>query len=589
MFRSFSLRVLFITFFTLVLTGLPFAFIFNHFHRKTVIKSLQVNNQNLMRILVNQLERFMKMQQPHLTEDYLLDIAAHSNVERTMIMTKSGKVTYSSDPLFIERHFIQESALCQSCHEKSPPLEQKVVKSKDEQGREMLQLVSVVANRTSCHSCHDPKKPYIGIIAMDIPVSSLMSEMKISQIQILAIGVWMLLVTLIVLTFVLEKQVVSPVKKTVKYLENLTESGMIPPSKKLLQMPLIGKLVRTMAETYSEVLDHKKKLQDNKNFLQSVLDSLEEEIVVIDRNRQIILANKAFQENVPTEKRDPICLRESEECLALKSLQSKETNNYTLKENGKIYQITTIPLSGKDLVIEVRNNITDIQEIEKRLMQSERLAFLGFIAASVAHQLNTPLATISALIEAMEREGKEENKRIGKMAAALNRLKDLGKQLVFLSMAPEEKEQDIDIGLIIEKSIQLIQGDFQRCSISTTISIPKNNITIRGYPLQVEQIFLNVMMNAMQAMTEGGALTVTLDHKDDFIRIAIEDTGSGIKKENLNQIFDPTFTTKGKKGTGFGLFLVKNFIENMSGQVDIESRVGVGTKVILSFPRGHYG
>jgi signal transduction histidine kinase len=240
-------------------------------------------------------------------------------------------------------------------------------------------------------------------------------------------------------------------------------------------------------------------------------------------------------------------------------------------------------------VIEVRSDITGRKDIEKRLVQTERLAILGFLAASVAHQLNTPLATLSALIEAMGRDEKVEEHRFGRMTTALYRLKELGRQLVFLSMAPEEKQREINLGQIIERSIRIIEKDFHRQNISTTMSIPKEKVCLLGYPYQVEQILLNVLMNAMQAMPEGGALTVTLDVMNSQASVTIEDTGTGIREADLERVFHPTFTTKGKKGTGFGLFLVKNFIENMGGHVNIESKPEMGTKVLLSFPGGHLG
>ncbi|MCK4307689.1 cache domain-containing protein [candidate division WOR-3 bacterium] len=224
---------------------------------------------------------------------------------------------------------------------------------------------------------------------------------------------------------------------------------------------------------------------------------------------------------------------------------------------------------------------------EQEMMHSERLVTLGQLAAGVAHEINNPLAVVMGRAEFLASEMGDADPIILKSIKTIEHESGKAASIVrkFLSFArqPEPKFELTDINKLLENSLTLAshQALIEKITIVKNINekIPK----ILADPQQIQQVFINVILNAFQSMPGGGKLLVATGMKNGFVETKFTDTGSGIAKEDLNKIFDPFFTTK-KRGTGLGLAISKNIIDKHSGTIGIESELNKGSIVIIKLP-----
>lgn len=243
---------------------------------------------------------------------------------------------------------------------------------------------------------------------------------------------------------------------------------------------------------------------------------------------------------------------------------------------------------GKTLEQKVQQRTKELRLAENQLFQSEKLASLGKLAAGVAHEINSPLTgvlTYSSLLFKEKKEGDPEKEDLEVIVNETNRCKRIVKGLLDFARQTEPDKAPSDINEVIEKSIDLIahQASIQSIKIEKKVKpdIPRIMID-KG---QIQQVFINILLNAIEAMPQGGTLTVSSGIQDQMLAIGFTDTGAGIPEENLRKIFDPFFTTKKQgRGTGLGLSVSYGIIERHHGRLEVKSKVGKGTTFTIWLP-----
>ncbi len=234
--------------------------------------------------------------------------------------------------------------------------------------------------------------------------------------------------------------------------------------------------------------------------------------------------------------------------------------------------------------------------IEQQMIATERLAALGTLAAGVAHEINNPLAIIkeaagylSVLLKkdelaAMPRKEVFE-KTLLKIENSVKRARTITHQLLGSVGKTESVLAEVDMGELVNETIQLVNKDAQDKKIDVLLHGADNQKAIWVNPEKVRQILINLMSNAIQATPEQGHISIQVDNTDGGVSIDVKDTGSGIPKENLEKIFEPFFSTKAAgEGTGLGLFVTREIIEKLGGRLDVISRVGHGTRFTVRLP-----
>ncbi|MBU1339219.1 MAG: hypothetical protein KKD56_09135, partial [Acidobacteria bacterium] len=232
-------------------------------------------------------------------------------------------------------------------------------------------------------------------------------------------------------------------------------------------------------------------------------------------------------------------------------------------------------------------DITEKISLQQQLLTSEKLASIGLLSAGVAHEINTPLTGISSYVQILQKKMVDSpNAQIlEKIEAQTERVGRIVKNLLNFARNPSESTfHQVDLGESLKEIIALIEYKLKNMNIKLDLDLkPVPSITAQGEQLQ--QVFINIILNAIDAMPEGGLLTLSLDDKNDHVDVRIRDNGTGIKRQHLPHIFDPFFTTKGiGKGTGLGLSLSYAIIKEHEGRITVESELGKGTLFIISIP-----
>jgi signal transduction histidine kinase len=222
----------------------------------------------------------------------------------------------------------------------------------------------------------------------------------------------------------------------------------------------------------------------------------------------------------------------------------------------------------------------------RRMSRADRLATIGELAAGAAHEIRNPLTAIRSSLQYLEAKGGDEATRrlVGAALQETVRINEIVSALLSFSRPSETAAERYDLLETLAESLELVSFQARRQRVAARPEFPDGALTIEGDRSQLKQLFLNLFLNAIQAMPGGGELKVEALRKDGAkALVAVSDTGEGIAEENLDRIFDPFFTTK-KSGTGLGLSICYNIVKSHGGEIEVRSRPGQGTTVLVSFP-----
>lgn len=291
-----------------------------------------------------------------------------------------------------------------------------------------------------------------------------------------------------------------------------------------------------------------------------------------------------------------------EELVAFLVLGTKRSKEMYTPDDLDMFKI----LAGQAaLAVENAQFYQEIKESQATMLQAAKLSSIGELATGFAHQIDNPLGIISAgcqlcmmdIKECLNRGNLDENdskalqameERMQKVIDTAHRGAELVQRIKGYAKPSDRDFEATDLNSIIEDSLALAQYQISHGAINVIKDIPQNLPKVRGIGVQLEQAFLNMIINACEAMSgkkgELGILARVGKENPDKIEITISDNGRGIPKENLRKIFDIFFTTKGPQGTGMGLSMAYHIIKDHNGDMAVESKVGEGTRFSVSLP-----
>lgn len=353
-------------------------------------------------------------------------------------------------------------------------------------------------------------------------------------------------------------------------------------------------------EKYAVELEEKVKvrtaeLTSEKEKLDTIVSAIGGGLILINLQGDILWTNKKIQEMLEIDVIGLACRDLCAGCSFVFDTSTKEINSTIIPDlfdrKGKYFQITNAPVKGGDGevygYIWLIQDVTEMKKMEEHIGQSEKLASLGRLSAGIAHEIGNPLTSIFSfvqiLIEAEEDQFKKES--LETVYFHINRISDILKQLSGFTKMPRGEIKECNVNEIIETSVNIILFDKKSKGITITKELSSDllNYTCICDSNQLSQVFVNLTLNAIDSMTDGGKLTLRSMPKDGNILIQFEDTGFGIQKEDLQKIFDPFFTTK-EKGTGLGLAVSYDIIKKMNGSITVESEVGKGSVFTVMIP-----
>jgi signal transduction histidine kinase len=233
-----------------------------------------------------------------------------------------------------------------------------------------------------------------------------------------------------------------------------------------------------------------------------------------------------------------------------------------------------------------------LKQRQEQLIRSEKMAALGQLSAGIAHEIRNPLTSIKIFIQSLEKEidldeNQEEDFRI--IMKEIDRINENITRFLNFARPEEPLFQAINTSALMKNTVNLLAAKLKNSGIRLDISLPDDHPPVEGDPKQLAQVFLNLLLNAVEAMPQEGMLTirsavkVNPDSLQEFLQLIIKDTGHGIPEKDRPYLFDPFFTTKAG-GTGLGLSIVYSIIQKHNGRIEVESELGKGSSFILSLP-----
>ncbi|MCT4563884.1 MAG: ATP-binding protein [Maledivibacter sp.] len=364
----------------------------------------------------------------------------------------------------------------------------------------------------------------------------------------------------------------------------------------------IGVLAEALKTMVSKLEKNTKKLMELKKFNEDILRSISIGIITMDKGGDILSVNETGQRILEYKDKQKESLKETLIKQLKETLSQEESKNKVLAlhkvddGNKQYWDVTTSLLRSEDNKVNGAicgfNDITRRKTIEQNIERINRLTSIGQLAAGLAHEIRNPLAGMKMSIQVLKgrlcKDKEESNLNLfNSTLYEIDRLNNLITQLLDFAK-PHLPEYDmINILHILNKSLDITKKYIQEKNIKTNVHVEAKNLLVFVDKAQIEQVFINIIKNAISSMQMLGILNVKLEtirnKEKDFLSIVFEDNGCGIESENLEKIFNPFFTTD-PQGTGLGLSVVHKLIVENNGGIEVNSIVGEGTKVIIKFP-----
>ncbi len=265
-----------------------------------------------------------------------------------------------------------------------------------------------------------------------------------------------------------------------------------------------------------------------------------------------------------------------------------------------IVNLAIAPLVTKDGVrigrLIIFDDVTEREDLERRLVQADKLSSIGLLAAGVAHEVNTPLAVISTYAQMLAKQvlgDEQKTKLLDKIAKQTFRASEIVNSLLNFSRTSTSEFEPLDMNKVVRETVSLVEHQLEKHQIEITTDLEEDLPMVRGNSGRLQQVFLNLLLNARDAMSDlppGAPRVLRLLSRADSmgVRVEIRDSGPGIPRDHLSRIFDPFFTTKGaRKGTGLGLSVSYGIVEEHGGIIEADSSPGEGATFRLEFPTVH--
>jgi PAS domain S-box-containing protein len=244
-------------------------------------------------------------------------------------------------------------------------------------------------------------------------------------------------------------------------------------------------------------------------------------------------------------------------------------------------------------VIAIGRDLTEIRELEQRIINAEKLATVGQLAAGVVHELNNPLTSISVYSDYLLKQSESDGSRpsdahkLRRIHESADRILKFSRELLAYARPRAEEPQILSVRALIERSLELCDHLITARGVSVQLDIAAQLPQLLGVGAQLQQVLVNLITNACHAMPEGaGRLTIAgRESAEGDVELEVADNGSGISPEHQGRVFEPFFSTKGEgHGTGLGLSIVRNIVELHNGRIQLTSELGHGTTFTLRFP-----
>ena len=589
------------------------AYIYSVYHFKTVLETVHTSALAEGELIRTALEHQMMGNDRTLIAQMIESFGKQARVEQLVLLDRNGVQRYSSKPGTAGNEFRIDSPTCQACH-RDPPERRGSSRVIETQGGTILRTVVPIRNREECHRCHDPGQKINGILILDYNAG----EVRAAMTRDLR---WMVAGTGI-LTFVIVGAIALVIRVSVmRRLQRFeTTARLISQGDLERRVPAEGSdTLAWMAKEFNAMADSVSGLvgevRSQREQLETVINSIDDGIVVLNAERKIIAANDAFLQRSRNSREQVLgcCCYTLEpgpcnlaDCPTLACLRSgarqvriheRKTGNDTVAWE-EIHASPILDSSGRlAQVVEVWRDISERRAAEAKLAESYRLASVGVLASGFSHEMNTPLATTLMCVEGILREtpaghsGQMDPARIRDNATIAReqilRCRGITQHFLRLSRGQRHAGDIVDLGTAIAAAQRLVHPTARANSVDVEVQALATTLHVRADEAELQNLLVNLLLNGIQASKPGDKVVVTTQGGD-AVHIHVTDEGCGIAPEYRQKIFEPFFSLR-QGGTGLGLFLSLNAVRSWGGNILVESALGKGSTFEVVIPAIHPG
>jgi two-component system NtrC family sensor kinase len=372
----------------------------------------------------------------------------------------------------------------------------------------------------------------------------------------------------------------------------------------------VNRLLELNQMLEEKVIERTTLLMRAKRTWEATFDALVDPITIVDDKLQIVRTNVSMANTSGSDIRTisgrhcyDAFLGRTEPCDACPAQKTFVTGEHAESEvsahnSERIFRVWSHPMStintddaGMRQVVCHYKDITEEKDLQAQLLQSEKMAAVGTLAGGVAHEINNPIGAIMAFSQLLMQDAKEGSTLhdfLGEIEESAKRCKKIVASLLNFSRPSRGERRSVNLAQVVEQSLFLLRTQFKRAQVTTTVEFGENLPLVVGDANQLQQVVMNLISNAWQALEDvgGGTLDITANLiPDEWVDLVVRDTGPGIPERHLDKVFDPFFTTKAEgKGTGLGLSISYGIIKDHGGTIEVDSQAGVGTTFTVRLP-----
>lgn len=525
-------------------------------------------------------------------------------IEAVFITDPRGEVRFSSDSTLLGRAF--------------PPHADKKQASThfvtNQYGRDILRSINPVANRPPCIECHGPSgtNPVNGILFVDYDAAPIRDKAQDTTLLLMGSGAIIVLLNLAGGWWFIQRYVIRPVEHLTTASRSL-ESGHLHQRVQLQgqnELASMGRAFNSMANQLQERIDE---AENQRGFLQSLVDAIPDGVRIIDRDYRVILTNRAYCEQLGLQD-DGVgdsCHRVSHQSRTpcpstlitcpvhelavrdepVRALHRHHDTSGTVRD----VEIYAAPMHAlidgqpRSLIVE------SIRDLSKQIEYSheQKLSELGKLATGVAHEIYNPLASVRLALDGLRHGVGAPDSEVSEYLMLVDREIDkcvtFTERLLRIGMPPSDEPELVEVERIIDDTLSLVRWETKHLGITVDTDL-QAGLRVLASDSQLRMVMLNLVQNAFHAMPGGGKLEVSSRDDNGWIRIAVSDSGIGIAPDRLQRIFDPFYSRRadGAKGTGLGLSIVRTIVERYDGMIDVESKPDQGSVFTVRLPDAAY-
>ncbi len=528
-------------------------------------------------------------------------------VANVVLLDRTGTVRSSSAPIGPAEDFQITSPTCQACH-RLPADARGSSRVIDTRGGTMLRTVIPFKNREACYGCHDPAHRINGIMILDLDAGGMRDAMNDDlRWMVLGSGGLALLliaaIAIMVRLFLLRR--LQRFETTARLIAKGDLERRVPADGSSDTISWLASEFNTMADSMSGMVGE---IRSQRERLETVINSIDDGLVVLDAGRKVIAANDAFLKRSGTVREEALgCFCKdvapglctvsdcpTMACVHTGERQVRICERHTAEGDLRWEEVHASPILGPSgslvQVVEVWRDITERRASEARLAESHRMASLGMLASGFSHELNTPLATVLMCLEGILRDGSRRDEpdwpRVHESAAIAReqilRCRGITQQFLRLSRGQSSGADVVELQAVVQAAARLVEPTARERGVTIAVDTGERPVHVRADEAELQHALINLSLNGVQACAAGGSVTLSLVEGDP-VRLRIADTGCGIGLEHQRRIFEPFFSMR-RGGTGLGLFLSLTFVRRRGGDIVVSSAPGQGSTFDIVLP-----